>query len=147
MPHSSFHSGRCWLGAGQAGQCVRFVSCCDWPLERALPAYTFLPGCSQQTVRLQYWTCQLAPRSPSYEGSGHSGKAEWGLHHYKGPLLQLTLKITFIIDYSAEARLTDYSEQTEKCFRLLLFFSTNTPKPKTLHLVYKMTKNCSKSNV
>jgi len=47
--------------------------------ERALPAYTFLPGCPQWTVRLQCWTCQLAPRSPSYEGSGAQMQGRMGI--------------------------------------------------------------------
>lgn len=64
-----WRSPRCWLGTGQAGRCVLFVS----RLVPALPACTSLPGCPQWTVRRQRWTCQRAPRSPSYEGSG----AQW----------------------------------------------------------------------
>lgn len=80
MPHSSFHCLEgCWLGTGQAGHCVLIVLGCDCLLERALPAYTFLPGCPQWTVRLQCWTCQLAPRSPSYEGSGAQWQGRMGI--------------------------------------------------------------------
>lgn len=71
-PHWSFSVSRWWLGTGQEGHCVLIVL---WlAAGGALPAYTCLPGCPQRTVRLQGWTCLLAPRSPSYEGSG----AQWG---------------------------------------------------------------------
>lgn len=68
----AWRSPRCWLGTGQAGRafCVA--------IGPALPACTSLPGCPQWTVRPQRWTCQRAPRSPSYEGSG---KAERPLQH------------------------------------------------------------------
>lgn len=69
------------LGTGQASvSCL----CCDWLSERALPAYTFLPGCPRWTEGLQSWTCQLAPRSPSYEESGAHCKAEVELRHESG---------------------------------------------------------------
>lgn len=63
----AWRSPRCWLGTGQAGRAFCVV------IGPALPACTSLPGCPQWTVRLQRWTCQRAPRSPSYEGSG----AQW----------------------------------------------------------------------
>lgn len=66
-----------WLGTGQA--CLLW---CNWLLKRALPAYTFLPGCPPSTaVRLQCWTCLLAPRSPNYEGSGATVARQKG--HYR----------------------------------------------------------------
>lgn len=65
-----------WLGTGQAS--VACLLCCDWLSERALPAYTSPPGCPRWIGGPRSWTCQLAPRSPSYEGSGAHCKAEGG---------------------------------------------------------------------
>lgn len=99
MPHWSSLSWRCWLGTGQAGHCVLIVSCCDWLLGRALPAYTSLPGCPQRTVRLQCWTCQLAPRSPSYEGSGAQWQGRKGItvwHSRASTITHGTLNQSFI---------------------------------------------------
>lgn len=65
-----------WLGTGQAS--VACLLCCDWLSERALPAYTCPPGCPRWTGGPRSWTCQLAPHSPSYGGSGAHRKAEGG---------------------------------------------------------------------
>jgi len=106
---------RCSLhrAGGGAWRAYRVIGC--W---RALPAYTFLPGCPQRTARPQGWTCQRAPRSPSYEGSGAQWQGRRGITawHRPPPSRQQ------IPDYRAERQASAATRGEEGTIRGTIFW-------------------------